>query len=148
MPLFWISRGMSVSLFPSNRFKQCYSTRQVIGSSQAKDDEDVYSRLGNKSAVEIFWRKDGSTDKEHAVCKQCCYKIKDLENVTNLARHLQVACCSCSGNINQLSALFQLCYAEKMCIQAEIQTCCWEMPWHKPTVSQRQVQIIHLLSYE
>lgn len=36
----------------------------------------------------IFWRKGGSTEKEHAVRKQCCYEIKDFENMTNLARHL------------------------------------------------------------
>lgn len=61
------------------------STRQIITSSQEKDDEDVYSLLGNKSAV---WKYLGFPRKDGAVYKQCRYKIKHSGNKTSLARHL------------------------------------------------------------
>jgi len=53
--------------------------RWITARSQEKDEEDIYSPLGNKSAVWKYFgfrRKDGSTDKARAVCKQWRYEIK------------------------------------------------------------------------
>ena len=61
-------------------------------SSRGKEDEEIYSPLGNKSAVWQYFgflRKDGSTDKTRAICKKCGYEIKYSGNTTNLAGRLK-----------------------------------------------------------
>lgn len=66
--------------------------RQVMASTQEKDDKDIRSPLGNKSAVWKYFgfrRKDGSTDKTHAICKLCQCELKYSGNTTKLAGHLK-----------------------------------------------------------
>lgn len=95
----WKHRSISSLRYTFTHFempKACLaSTRQIITSSQEKDGEDVYSLLGNKSAV---WKYLGFPRKDGAVYKQCRYKIKHSGNKTSLARHLAwqtITCCFC-----------------------------------------------------
>ena len=51
----------------------------ISANSSNRDSEDIFSPLGKKSAVWKFFgfrRKDGATDKSHALCKKCQSEIK------------------------------------------------------------------------
>ncbi|XP_049930768.1 E3 SUMO-protein ligase ZBED1-like [Epinephelus moara] len=63
-----------------------------MASSTEKDNDEIRSPLGNKSAVWKYFgfrRKDGSTDKTHAIRKQYQCELKYSGNTTSLAAHLK-----------------------------------------------------------
>jgi hypothetical protein len=66
------------------------STANPTANSQ-DDVQAIASPLGYKSAVWKYFgflKKDGSTDKTHAICKKCRSAIKYSGNTTNLSGHL------------------------------------------------------------
>ena len=66
------------------------STANPTANSQ-DDVQAIVSPLGYKSAVWKYFgflKKDGSTDKTHAICKKCRSAIKYSGNTTNLSGHL------------------------------------------------------------
>jgi hypothetical protein len=66
------------------------STANPTANSQ-DDIQAIVSPLGYKSAVWKYFgflKKDGSTDKTHAICKKCRSAIKYSGNTTNLSGHL------------------------------------------------------------